>query len=223
MSREQAEAKVERDVAHVLPDGLATAGTHIWAVEEEGRVVGTVFVGVRDGGAWLYDITIAAAERGKGYGRAAMTALEDEVRALGYDTIGLNVWGGNDVARGLYRSLGWAEECRAHAPQALDRVLDLDELPLEREALGEVARERLHAEPLGRVVAGCDEVDPELAGGLQARLLGLAGEEEVVALVRRLDQLAAGAARADRDPLDPLRAVREDERLAPAHGLADAG
>jgi len=100
MSREQAEAKVERDVAHVLPDGLATAKTHIWAVEEEGRVVGTVFVGVRDGGAWLYDITIAADERGKGYGRAAMTALEDEVRALGYDTIGLNVWGGNDVARG---------------------------------------------------------------------------------------------------------------------------
>ena len=39
-----------------------------------------------------------------------MTALEDEVRALGHDTIGLNVWGGNDVARGLYRSLGWAEE-----------------------------------------------------------------------------------------------------------------
>jgi len=110
MPREQAQAKVERDVAHVLPDGLATASTHIWAVEEEGRVVGTVFVGVRDGGAWLYDITIAADERGKGYGRAAMTALEDEVRALGYDTIGLNVWGGNDVARGLYRLLGWVEE-----------------------------------------------------------------------------------------------------------------
>jgi GNAT superfamily N-acetyltransferase len=110
MPREQAEAKVERDVAHVLPQGLATASTWIWAVEDDGRVVGTVFLGVRDGGAWLYDITIAEGERGKGYGRAAMTALEDEVRTLGHDTIGLNVWGGNDVARGLYRSLGWAEE-----------------------------------------------------------------------------------------------------------------
>ena len=39
-----------------------------------------------------------------------MTALEDEVRRLGHDTVGLNVWGGNEVARGLYRSLGWAEE-----------------------------------------------------------------------------------------------------------------
>jgi GNAT superfamily N-acetyltransferase len=110
MPPEQAEAKVERDVAHVLPQGLATSSTWIWAVEDEGRVVGSVFLGVRDGGAWLYDITIADGERGKGYGRAAMTALEDEVRALGHETIRLNVWGGNEVARGLYRSLGWAEE-----------------------------------------------------------------------------------------------------------------
>ena len=110
MPQAQAAAKVQRDVSGVLPDGLATAGTHIWAVEDEGRVVGTVFVGIRDGGAWLYDITIAESERGKGYGRAAMTALEDEVRALGHATIGLNVWGNNEVARGLYRSLGWAEE-----------------------------------------------------------------------------------------------------------------
>lgn len=110
MPREQAEAKVERDVAHVLPDGFATANARIWAVEDDGRIVGTVFVGLRDGGAWLYDITVTEGDRGKGYGRAAMTALEDELRALGHDRIGLNVWGGNDVARGLYRSLGWAEE-----------------------------------------------------------------------------------------------------------------
>ena len=110
MSREDAEAKVERDVAAVLPDGLATPGTRIWAVEDDGRKVGTVFVGIRDAGAWLYDITIDEAERGRGFGRAAMTALEDEVRALGHTTIGLNVWGGNEVARGLYRSLGWVEE-----------------------------------------------------------------------------------------------------------------
>jgi GNAT superfamily N-acetyltransferase len=107
---DQADAKVARDIAHVLPDGLGTPSTWIWAVEDEGRVVGTVFVGVRDGGAWLYDITITEAERGKGYGRAAMAALEDEVRALGHDRIGLNVWGANEVARALYRSLGWAEE-----------------------------------------------------------------------------------------------------------------
>lgn len=110
LPREQAAAKVDRDVPAVLPEGLATPSTWIWAVEADDRRVGTIFLGVRDGGAWLYDITIDEAERGRGHGRAAMTALEDEVRELGYETIGLNVWGGNDVARGLYRSLGWSEE-----------------------------------------------------------------------------------------------------------------
>ena len=38
-----------------------------------------------------------------------MLALEDEVRAHGLDRIELNVFGGNEVARGLYRSLGYAE------------------------------------------------------------------------------------------------------------------
>ena len=110
MPRAEAEAKVERDVAGVLPDGLATPGTKIWAVEDEGRKVGAVFVGLRDAGAWLYDITIDEPERGRGCGRAAMTALEDELRTLGHASIGLNVWGANEVARGLYRSLGWIEE-----------------------------------------------------------------------------------------------------------------
>ena len=110
LSQDAAQAKAERDVAAVLPAGLATQGTRLWVVESDGRQVGTVFLGLRDGGAWLYDITIDERDRGRGYGRAAMTALEDVVRSLGFDGIGLNVWGGNAVARGLYLSLGYAEE-----------------------------------------------------------------------------------------------------------------
>ena len=110
MSREAAGAKVARDIPAVLPDGLDTGGTWIWAVEDDGRKVGTVFLGLRDDDCWLYDITIEEGARGRGYGRAAMLALEDEVRALGHDGVTLNVWGGNAVARGLYRSLGYVEE-----------------------------------------------------------------------------------------------------------------
>lgn len=106
----QAEAKVERDLRAVLPDGLATENVHVWAAEAGGRRVGTIFLGLRGGEAWLYDITIDEAERGRGFGRAAMLALEHETRALGFDRLALNVWGGNEVARGLYRSLGYAED-----------------------------------------------------------------------------------------------------------------
>ena len=49
-------------------------------------------------------------ERGRGLGRAAMLALEAKVKELGYASVGLNVWGGNDVARALYRKLGYTEQ-----------------------------------------------------------------------------------------------------------------
>ena len=109
LSSAAARAKVDQDVPSVLPDGLATADTRFWVIEDDGRRVGTIFLGIRGGEAWLYDIVIDEAERGRGFGRAAMLALEDEVRALGHDSIGLNVWGGNLVARSLYQSLGYAE------------------------------------------------------------------------------------------------------------------
>jgi ribosomal protein S18 acetylase RimI-like enzyme len=58
---------------------------------------------------WIYDIRIDEAYRGRGYGRAAMLLVEAEARERGYGRIGLNVFGGNDVARNLYRSLGYEE------------------------------------------------------------------------------------------------------------------
>lgn len=110
MTREAAEQKAAADVASVLPDGLATEGVRFWAIEDDsGRVVGAVFLGIRQGDAWLYDIVVNEEERGRGLGRAAMLALEAEIRSLGFGTVGLNVWGGNEVARSLYRSLGYTE------------------------------------------------------------------------------------------------------------------
>ena len=110
MARADARVKVDRDIRSVLADGLATPDVWIWAAEEDGRRVGTVFLGRRGKDLWLYDITIDAEERGKGYGRGAMLALEEEVRSLGHESVTLNVWGGNAIARGLYRSLGYIEE-----------------------------------------------------------------------------------------------------------------
>jgi GNAT superfamily N-acetyltransferase len=110
LEREAAERKAAADVAAVLPAGLATEGTRLWAIEDDrGRVVGSVFLGVRQGQAWLYDIVVNEDERGRGVGRATMVALEEEVRRLGFGSVGLNVWGGNVVARSLYRSLGYVE------------------------------------------------------------------------------------------------------------------
>ena len=108
-----ARRKAEADFAGLWPDGPASAGNVLLAVEEGGEARGVVwfaereFHGMRH--AYLYEIEIDEAHRGRGLGREAMLLLEDEVRARGLDRIELNVFGGNERARGLYRSLGYVE------------------------------------------------------------------------------------------------------------------
>jgi ribosomal protein S18 acetylase RimI-like enzyme len=46
-------------------------------------------------------------QRGKGYGRALLRAAEEQAAQQGIDTIGLNVFGSNAVARELYQSSGY--------------------------------------------------------------------------------------------------------------------
>jgi ribosomal protein S18 acetylase RimI-like enzyme len=57
--------------------------------------------------AWVFEIEIEPPFRGRGYGRAAMKRAEDEARARGMTSIGLNVHGQNTAARSLYESLGY--------------------------------------------------------------------------------------------------------------------
>ena len=110
-----ARAKAELDFERTLPDGLETPAQHVWVIEsEDGAPVGTVWLGERDAPgegrtAFVYEIRVDDACRGRGYGRVAMLLLEDEARELGHDRIDLNVFGGNVVARRLYRSLGYEE------------------------------------------------------------------------------------------------------------------
>ena len=111
-----ARAKAEHDWQHLLPDGLASAGQFLFALEDRssGERVGDLWFAERDSdfggkGAFIYSIEIFEEFRGRGLGRQAMLLLEDEVRSRGLDRITLNVFGGNDVARRLYRSTGYAE------------------------------------------------------------------------------------------------------------------
>ena len=112
-SHDAALQKAEADFAAVLPQGLETPGHWIFVVEAAGTPVGRLWLAERPSGGrrviFVYDITIEAAHQGRGYGRAAMRLAEDEARARGLHRIELNVFGGNDVARGLYRSLGYVE------------------------------------------------------------------------------------------------------------------
>lgn len=114
--RDRAEAKADADWRRLLPNRLASPGQFLFAVEDAdtGERVGDLWFAERetefDGkGAFVYSIEIFEGFRGRGFGRETMQLLEAEVRGRGLSRISLNVFGGNEVARSLYRSLGYAE------------------------------------------------------------------------------------------------------------------
>jgi ribosomal protein S18 acetylase RimI-like enzyme len=107
-------ARSERTYQELLPDGITTARHHLRSViTDAGDDVGVLWFAAMDelAGkvAFIYDIEIWAAFRGRGYGRDAMLALEPLARSLGFDSIALHVFGDNEVARSLYRSTGYRE------------------------------------------------------------------------------------------------------------------
>jgi ribosomal protein S18 acetylase RimI-like enzyme len=103
-----------RGVRRHPPAGRETPGHEFRTiVTDADEAVGVVWIApqreIGSGAAFIYDILIDAEQRGRGYGRAAMQALEPLARSLGYDRIQLHVFGHNAVARKLYTSVGYVE------------------------------------------------------------------------------------------------------------------
>jgi RimJ/RimL family protein N-acetyltransferase len=113
MDEGEAREKAGRDYASVFPDRRVQEGHFVFVVEDDaGHTVGHVVYAVRPPGsrrAWLYKLEIDEEERGRGYGREAMHLFEEDAARRGLTEVGLNVFGGNEAARSLYRSLGYSE------------------------------------------------------------------------------------------------------------------
>jgi ribosomal protein S18 acetylase RimI-like enzyme len=113
LDEERAAAKAETDYSSLLPDRLETAGHTVYAVERDGQGVGSLWLAERPTelgpGLFVYELYVDADQRGGGVGRAAMLLAEEEATRRGIGSITLNVMGGNEPARGLYRGLGYRE------------------------------------------------------------------------------------------------------------------
>ncbi|MFF0230604.1 GNAT family N-acetyltransferase [Micromonospora sp. NPDC005254] len=57
--------------------------------------------------AWIQNIEVHPTHRGRGHARRMIQLIEAELAGLGVPELGLNVFGTNTVAIGLYRSLGF--------------------------------------------------------------------------------------------------------------------
>ncbi|MGN6515587.1 MAG: GNAT family N-acetyltransferase [Rhizomicrobium sp.] len=59
--------------------------------------------------AYIFELFVVEAMRGKGIGRALIAACEDWAKTKGFKTILIGVLAGNTSAAGLYRSAGYAD------------------------------------------------------------------------------------------------------------------
>lgn len=111
---EMAAARAAEETDRLLPQGVNTPGVRILMAESpDGDAVGFLWLALERrpgaaGGAWIYDIEILPEYRGRGFGRALLAAAEAEAAAHGVNSVGLNVFGSNLIARNLYESAGYS-------------------------------------------------------------------------------------------------------------------
>ncbi|WP_431678326.1 GNAT family N-acetyltransferase [Kitasatospora sp. KL5] len=108
-TEQEARAKSAADFSRLLPREMDTEGNAFLVLEAGGETVGTGWLkhGFLPGVTFGYSLDVLPEHRGRGFGRAAMAVGEQAVLAAGDRALLLNVFGGNEVAMGLYTSAGY--------------------------------------------------------------------------------------------------------------------
>ncbi|MFG2308263.1 GNAT family N-acetyltransferase [Streptomyces sp. NPDC048566] len=103
----EAHAKSDRDFRRALPRGQDSPGALLTVLEHDGVPVGELWLGLRDGRAFVYDVAVRAGRRGHGHGRTLMLLAEAQAGAAGCRRLALHVFADNAPAERLYASLGY--------------------------------------------------------------------------------------------------------------------
>jgi ribosomal protein S18 acetylase RimI-like enzyme len=110
-SEEDALERSRKIYLNLLPQGVETENNYLFhiQVEESGEKVGFVWIKheVPRPHGFIFDIRLDETQRGKGYGKQAMLALEKFAKELELETIGLHVFAHNAAAMNLYKRLGY--------------------------------------------------------------------------------------------------------------------
>lgn len=95
----------------LLPQGVETENNYLFRIqlEESGEKIGMVWLkheAPRPHG-FIFDISLVESQRGKGYGKRALLALEKFAKEKRLESIGLHVFTHNVAAMKLYQGLGY--------------------------------------------------------------------------------------------------------------------
>jgi RimJ/RimL family protein N-acetyltransferase len=106
-----AEGAVERskeEFEHYLPDGIHSKYQYLYSIiDDSGNKIGVLWVQVKEQKAFIYDFIINEAFRGKGYGKQALVAMDEKLKSLKVESVGLHVFGDNITAQELYKKMGY--------------------------------------------------------------------------------------------------------------------
>ncbi len=91
----------------LLPDGMHTRDQYIWSIVDGGDKIGVLWVQVKERKAFIYDFVIYEAFRGKGYGKQALTAMDERLKSMNVESVALHVFGDNITAQELYKKMGF--------------------------------------------------------------------------------------------------------------------
>lgn len=107
-SPEGALEKSRMEFENLLPDGIHSKDQYVWSiVDEDENKIGVLWVQVKDQKAFIYDFIIDEAFRGKGYGKQALAAMDEQLKSMNAESVDLHVFGDNVIAQELYKKAGF--------------------------------------------------------------------------------------------------------------------
>ena len=69
--------------------------------------MGLLWVQVKGQNAFIYDFQLDEEFRGKGFGKQALAAMDEELKSMNVQSVGLHVFGDNVNAQELYKKMGF--------------------------------------------------------------------------------------------------------------------
>ena len=106
-----AEGALERsrkEFEHYLPDGIHSKDQYVWSIlDEQNNKLGVLWVQVKDRQAFIFDFIIDESFRGRGFGKQALAAMDEQLRSMNVESVALHVFGDNITAQELYKKMGF--------------------------------------------------------------------------------------------------------------------
>ena len=104
----QALEKPRTEHQQLLPDGLESKNQYLFSIiDASDQKLGILWVNIENGRAFIYDFIIDESFRGKGYGKQALVALDEKLKSIEVQSVGLHVFGDNFIAQELYEKMGF--------------------------------------------------------------------------------------------------------------------